>query len=107
MVKTSAFTSEMMLMPSGTPFRGSDLQRQYRTVLDCARKSPVTLVDSDGHRLAVADWDEVSIAWTFMRLLDTVAQFRLPRQRDGHVLHGALKQSLPELAEPAPSQAQR
>lgn len=75
MPKTSAFTSEMMLTPSGTPFRGSDLQRRYRTVLDRARESPVSLVDSDGHRLAVADWDEVSFAWTFMRILDAIAQF--------------------------------
>lgn len=75
MPKTAAFTSKMMLTPSGTPFRGSDLQRRYRTVLDCARKSPVSLVDSDGHRLAIADWDEVSFAWTFMRILDAIAQF--------------------------------
>lgn len=84
MPKTAAFTSEMMLTPSGTPFRGSDLQRRYRTVLDSARKSPVALVDSDGHRLAVADWDEVSFAWTFMRILDAIAQFHAAwsRHRD-------------------------
>lgn len=75
MPKTTAFTSEMMLTPSGAPFRGSDLQRRYRTVLDRARKSPVCLVDSDGHRLAVADWEEMSFAWTFMRILDAIAQF--------------------------------
>jgi hypothetical protein len=75
MPKTFAFTSEMMLTPSGTPFRGSDLQRRYRAVLDCARKSPVSVVDRDGHRLAIADWDEVSFAWTFMRILDAISQF--------------------------------
>lgn len=75
MSKTIAFTSETMLTTGGTSFRGSDLQRRYRTVLDCARKAPVSLVDSDGHRLAVADWDEMSFAWTFMRILDAISQF--------------------------------
>jgi hypothetical protein len=73
--KTVAFTSETMLTPGAVQFRGSDLQRRYRTVLDEARKSPVSLTDRDGHRLAVADWDEVAFAWTFMRILDAIAQF--------------------------------
>lgn len=75
MPKTTAFTSDTTLSPSGGQFRGSDLQRRYRTVLDHARKAPVSVVDRDGHRLAVADWDEVSFAWTFMRILDAIAQF--------------------------------
>lgn len=76
MTDTSVFTSETMMVPSGKPFRGSDLQRQYRAVLDSARISPVQVLDKDGHRLALADWDEIATAWTFMRLLDQVAQFQ-------------------------------
>lgn len=75
MRRTSLFTSQFMLLPSGTTFRGSDLQRRYRAVLDSARSAPVELIDSDGHRLAVADWDELSFAWTFLRAVDAIAQF--------------------------------
>jgi len=75
MTRTAAFTSEMMFAPSGTAFRGSDLQRQYRNVLDAARVSPVQVTDSDGHRLVIADWDEVKFAWTFLRMTDAIAQF--------------------------------
>jgi len=75
MTRTAAFTSEMMFAPSGTSFRGSDLQRQYRNVLDAAKHSPVQITDSDGHQLAIAVWDEVKFAWTFLRMTDAIAQF--------------------------------
>jgi hypothetical protein len=75
MPMTTAFTAQMMLTPSGPQFRGSDLQRRYRSVLDSAREAPVSLIDKDGFRLVIADWDEVSFAWTFMRILDAIAQF--------------------------------
>ena len=44
----------------------------------------MSLTDSDGYRLAVADWDETAFAWTFMRILDSIAQFHAAwaRHRD-------------------------
>lgn len=75
MKKTAAFTSEMMLAPSGATFRPSDLQRRYRTVLDAAKQAPVQLTDSDGRKLVVADWEEVRFALAFMRITDAIAQF--------------------------------
>lgn len=81
MTKTAAFTSEMMFTPSGAAFRGSDLQRRYRTVLDAAKVSPVQVTDSDGTQLAVADWDEMKFAWTFMRITDAIAQFHFAWRR--------------------------
>lgn len=84
MDKTAAFTFDMTFAPGAAQFRGSDLQRRYRLVLDEARKSPVSLTDRDGYRLAVAGWDEMAFALTFMRILDAIAQFHAAwaRHRD-------------------------
>jgi hypothetical protein len=75
MPKTEVFSSQMMLRPSGAEFRGSDLQRRYRSVLDSARDAPVWVSDKDGFRFVLAASEEIDFAWAFLRILDAIAQF--------------------------------
>jgi hypothetical protein len=75
MQRKTSFISDFTLTTGVAQFRGSDLQRQYRAVLDSAREAPVSVVDRDGHVLAVTNWDEMMTARMFMRLLDAISQF--------------------------------
>jgi hypothetical protein len=78
-----ALTLEALLAPR-EQFRGSDLQRRYRAVLDSARRAPVLVTDRDGHRLAVGDWNELVLATLFMQIVEQIAQFHAvwARHRD-------------------------
>jgi hypothetical protein len=100
MPKTAAFSSQVMLRPSGTEFRGSDLQRRYRSVLDSAREAPVWVTDKDGFRFVVASSEEIDFAWAYLRILDAIAQFHAvwARHRDEPPARWAAMTPFPFLA---------
>jgi hypothetical protein len=58
-----------------TVFRASDLQRQYRTVLDQAKSSTTLILDSDNSVLAIEPWRDLRRVQILASLLVDVARF--------------------------------
>jgi hypothetical protein len=60
---------------SGQVFRASALQREYRRVLDCARESPVQVLDKDDTLLGIERWDDLVFAHGMLSALEEIGQF--------------------------------
>lgn len=67
--------------PIGAPFRASEVQRDYRLLLDRAKEGPVQIIDRDGSVLGVQPWKELAFARRFQELASAVGQFRAAHER--------------------------
>ena len=57
-------------------FRASEVQREYRALLDSAKEGPVQILDADGSVLGLDSWDEVQFHRLFREFAARIDQFR-------------------------------
>ena len=62
--------------PRDAAFRASEVQRDYRELLDRAKYRPVQVLDSDGTVLGVQRWDALVLGRRLRELAAQIAQFQ-------------------------------
>lgn len=62
--------------PRGAPFRASEVQREYRLLLDRAKQGSVQIIDKDGSVLGIQPWPELEFEHRLHELAAACGQFR-------------------------------